>query len=299
MPIFEKDQRLAEALSKPILELNQYFIQLSQDNVLVTPRELIMIAQLALAYCKQYPACDPSLAAKYYAYQLTRQFAPPGKLSQFDAQFKIERPNALGISLPEDTKLTITETNTSSVDMLIDFLKLRDIHNDLPAGLGGVLLEGMPGLGKSELSIACLRACGLTKRAIDDKSDLSQNQKYFYHLPATADPKIKEEILIRAFHEGAVVVYDELNSAASLETLLNRLLMGKGPHGEKPNNLGFMIIATQNPTAMAGRAKTSTAILHRLHYRKLEHYTKELQKRIATNTQDKNSQLSFRRSNPH
>ena len=78
--------------------------------------------------------------------------------------------------------------------------------------------------------------------------------------------------MLREFNEGAVVLCDEINTNASQEELLNQLLMGQSPEGpaSKP---GFLLIGTQNPSTMAGRAKTSKALLHRMNYQVLPHYS--------------------------
>jgi hypothetical protein len=160
--------------------------------------------------------------------------------------------------------------------MLDDFLSLREASIKQPfskeIGLGGIVFEGEPGLGKSELAIEGLRARGFSKRSPDTHSP-PDDEKYFYHLPAGTHIKTKRDILLRAFKEGAIVLCDEINTTASQEALLNQLLMGKSPNGP-PDKPGFLLIGTQNPSTMAGRAKTSTALLHRMHYRVLPHYTR-------------------------
>jgi len=274
-PLFANDTRDAmNAISQPILEINEYLNQLSQDAVLLTPRELIMMTQLAITFSKQSPNIDAIKFAAYFAYQLARPFVPEKKLAEFDAKYKADRPQqvkAMDLQT-KDSKLTLTESNQSSAEMLHDFLCLREAHIQSPypitLGLGGVVLEGEPGLGKSELAMAVLRAHGFTKYTgvkMDDK-------KYFYHLPSGATIQKRREILLSAFTEGAVVLCDEINTTASQEELLNQLLMGKSPEDQAPKP-GFLLIGTQNPSTMAGRAKTSEALLHRMHYRVLPPYS--------------------------
>ena len=204
---------------------------------------------------------------------------PKDKLKQFDEKFQKERPITSSAIDPQNCQLTITDSNRPAAELLTEFLQLRQhqIHSATilaPPGLGGITLEGDPGLGKSELVMACLTAQGLTKKSLDAQ-DTPENQNYFYHLPAATNPKIKREILKKAFHEGVPVVVDEFNTSESLKDLYYRLLMGKGDSGEPPEKPGFMLIGTQNPMTMAGRAKTCTAMAHRMHYRVLPHYTTE------------------------
>lgn len=83
----------------------------------------------------------------------------------------------------------------------------------------------------------------------------------------------KKELLLKAFHEGAIVIIDEINSSSMMERFLNDLLMGKTPEGKRPDKPGFMIFATQNPVTMAGRRVTSKALARRMITTVLPPYT--------------------------
>lgn len=287
-PLFSGENKtLAEKICLPILLIYKNLNSLSKDSVLLTPRELVMMAQISLDFCIKNSDSNPELVSKYFAFQLARHFVPKYALKKFDANFSVARPISRPFKLLVDNGLVFTASNQKSAQILMDFLELRNTYayntTNLPAaGLGGIIFEGEPGLGKSELAIACLLSHGLTKRSIDAESNTSGGKNYFYHLPAGANTKVKKELLIRAFNEGAIVLCDEINTASSLESLLNRLLMGKGPNGEEPRNPGFMLIATQNPNTMAGRAKTSTALLHRMHREIIPHYTESEMKAILS-----------------
>jgi MoxR-like ATPase len=142
-------------------------------------------------------------------------------------------------------------------------------------GLGGLIIEGPPGIGKSELVISALITRGYQQE--HDFSRPSQKQNLFYRMPITMGLNEKRAFLLKAFHEGAVVVIDEMNSSPMMERLLNDLLMGKTPEGqaEAPVKPGFMIIATQNPVTMAGRRAVSTAIRRRCITHDLPEYKPE------------------------
>ena len=58
-------------------------------------------------------------------------------------------------------------------------------------------------------------------------------------MPVSMPLDEKEKLLLKAFHEGAVVVIDEINSSALMERLLNTLLMGKTPRGRDSQKTGF------------------------------------------------------------
>jgi MoxR-like ATPase len=93
-------------------------------------------------------------------------------------------------------------------------------------------------------------------------------------MPVSMGLDDKENLLIKAFNEGAVVMIDEINSSPMMERLLNDLLMGKNPRDttRAPEKPGFMIIGTQNPISMAGRRAASTALKRRLITTELPEY---------------------------
>ncbi len=72
----------------------------------------------------------------------------------------------------------------------------------LHAGLGGLILEGEPGIGKSDLLVKALAAMGLV-----------EGQDY-RHIPVSLELDEKMSALLSAFHEGKIVIIDEINSSA-------------------------------------------------------------------------------------
>ena len=252
------DKGVFNEVLTPILNVATYLTMLSTTAVLITPRELGMIALLTANYCRLYPKAAPAEVARYYAYYLARQFVPDAQRLTFDAQFKANLPLQSGALKPD--KLLINNTNQLAFQTITDFLNLRKsrreetTNNSIQAygGLGGVILEGEPGSGKSELVIQTLRAQNL-KEGLD-----------FYRLCVNMPLAEAEELLLKAFHEGRIVIIDEINAAPTMERLLNDLLMGNSPDGKKPEKPGFMIIGTQNPATMGGRQKASQALCHRL-----------------------------------
>lgn len=121
-------------------------------------------------------------------------------------------------------------------------------------GTRGLQLEGPSGTGKSSVACHLLDSLGYVKN------------KDYYHI-AAANPQAMKELLIKAFHEGAIVILDEINSLP-LEDVLNALMMGVDPDGNPAQRPGFMVIATQNPIDFPGRQKLSEALENR--FRKLQ-----------------------------
>ena len=182
-----------------------------------------------------------------------------------------------------DRTFFFTESRQALSQQIDDLLGLREWRLGQAAlntaqkggGLGGMIIEGAPGIGKSELVIAALRARGYQEE--HNFQEPTEKEQPFYRMPVSMPLSEKEALLIKAFHEGAVVMIDEINSSPMMERLLNDLLMGKNPKGQAGDTVkpGFMIIATQNPVTMAGRRAPSTAILRRCITHQLPEYKPE------------------------
>lgn len=263
-PIFEKSNLNSRDVAEPILNVAQYLDTLAPDKCLLTPRELSMMALLTLSYCNNIPGANPVEVARYYAYTLAQEFVPENAKAAFASLFNTVK------SLPDNHirtagNILLNATNKPAFLALSDALDLRTLRQKeiVPAtgGLGGVVIEGEPGLGKTELIIQTLIARGLKKGNLTQEHP---DKLVFYVLPVSMAFEDKKQVLLKAFHEGAVVFIDEINSAPMMERLLNDLLMGKDPQGNTAKKPGFMVIGAQNPPTMAGRNRASSALAHRL-----------------------------------
>ncbi len=105
--------------------------------------------------------------------------------------------------------------------------------------------------------MAYLESKGFRNGLINNNSDSN-----YYHLTPSAGIDVIREILHKAFHEGAVVIIDELNTLP-LEDILNPMLSGVDAHGKPATKQGFTLIATQNPVTYAKRQSLSEALLNR------------------------------------
>ncbi|MCF6766708.1 AAA family ATPase, partial [Thiotrichales bacterium 19S3-7] len=252
---FEGDEA---KLLLPILDVYQYLCSLSKDEVLISPRELQMMALLTL----NASITDPTNCvnyAKFYSYSLGKNVLPKGKVAEFEKLFNCQRPIKLDdLDLVDiEDSFVVTESRKPIKQMINDLLDLRLLkrtqkHLSDYSGLGGMVLEGEPGIGKSEIVIKTMLENGL------------KEGKDFYKLPISMPLAEKQKLLLKAFNEGAIVMIDEINSAPMLEELLNALLMGKNLQGERAENPGFMVIGTQNPASLSGRRVASQALERRL-----------------------------------
>ncbi|VEB32777.1 hypothetical protein [Legionella cherrii] len=142
-----------------------------------------------------------------------------------------------------------------SIEMLL-LIREKKIKGlwDQELGINGIILEAEPGLGKSQLVYALLKAKGVE-----------------YHTIAPTNPKEVQAKLLDAFHKGQVVFIEEFNTQVH-EELLNALLSGYDLEGNPPKKPGFCLIGTQNPTTFHGRQPLSKALDNRLMLAELSHY---------------------------
>lgn len=283
-PVFANSQyeEASANIAKPFLEVYNFLCQLSTTEILISPRELQMMALLTRSWCEKMPDVEAEKVAAHYAFAVAKHLLPANYQSLFKNKFEISTPLP-PLPLPEmpgKSSFKITESRKKTANILHEILLLRASRahgsNDEQkyGGLGGMILEGEPGVGKSELVMAILRAQGFEERKPNQESEVSGQEKVFYHVKLSMSKTEREKLLLKAFDEGAVVVIDEINSSTMMERLLNDLLMGKNPYNSdpRPKNPGFMVIGTQNPVTMAGRRAASTALSRRLYSEELPPY---------------------------
>ncbi|NDH09891.1 MAG: hypothetical protein EBY16_09885, partial [Gammaproteobacteria bacterium] len=271
-PVFQNTGIDPRPIIDRILDVYGFICACSTTDILISPRELQMMALLTVTRAQKYPEQDINAIAEHFTYQLAINLLPIEKRGEFDERFKPKTP--ITIALPEttDQAFHVTPSRQAVSQQLNDLLALRNWRREektlspqqKTGGLGGIIIEGEPGIGKSQLVIAALIASKYEQE--HDLTTPSRKENPFYIMPVSMPLSEKENLLIKAFNEGAIVMIDEINSSPMMERLLNDLLMGKNPK-RKPDDVvkpGFMIIGTQNPVTMAGRRAASTALLRRV-----------------------------------
>jgi hypothetical protein len=282
-PIFDGIEDKLDPSSEAILAMYTFVCSCSETDILISPRELEMMALLTRSRMMQHPDLDSREVAAHFIYELAKNLVPVARRDEFDEQFKPPNTLFFPIFTPEkEGSFLITPSRQAVSQQLDDLLGLRELRrhpeyklNDKQkfGGLGGIIIEGEPGIGKSELVIASLVSRGYEEEHDFEHPSLKTNP--FYRMPVSMSLTEKENLLIKAFNEGAVVMIDEINSSPMMERLLNDLLMGKNPRNTSlnPEKPGFMVIGTQNPITMAGRRAPSTALQRRLITTTLPEYT--------------------------
>ena len=288
-PVFAGQAMYHDSIADRILDIYRFICECSTKEILISPRELQMMALLTITRAKHNPEQDIQQISEQISYALAKNLVPPAKRAAFDKRFK--PAPILGLTFDSQQNPTeagntflITPSRQHLSQQLADLFNLRQWRREQTntlnqaqkgGGLGGIIIEGAPGIGKSELVIAALIARGYKEE--HDFTKPARSENLFYRMPVSLPLVEKEALLIKAFNEGAVIMIDEINSSPMMERLLNDLLMGKNPKRidgiiEKP---GFMVIGTQNPVTMAGRRTASPALLRRLISTQLPEYTSD------------------------
>lgn len=280
-PIFTntKLEALAPMLCTYFLEVYRFLVECSVDELLISPRELEMMAILTIAFCHRNSHQQPQEVAAHYAYILAIPLVPIEHLNQFDNIFKPQN-DKVTYRVKSDSNFLITSSRIPLVNQLEDLFYLHHLRQSgygsdsfKYGGTGGLLINGDPGIGKTELIINRLIAHGFYE--IKDYSIPALDKWGFYKIAASVPIAEKKALLCKACDEGAIVILDEINSAPVNEALLNDLLMWKIPNKGRPKNPDFRVIAMQNPSSMGGRRKLSTAINRRMMHCELPPNSKE------------------------
>ncbi|MGQ3887741.1 AAA family ATPase [Legionella sp. CNM-1927-20] len=262
-----------EEISQSILKVYGYLCTLSTTDILITPRELQMMALLVMSQYTKNPHADIKVLTEQVIHEVAYPLVPTTRRVEFAKQFPAHLfPESLDTSTQRYGKneFTITHSRRAIVKQLEDLLDLCELRvekkksfneDQAYGGLGGIIIEGEPGIGKSELLQMLLAARGYQEV---HNVNSAPKEKPFYVIAPSLPFAEKKSRLLQAFHEGAKVILEEINSSPMMEQLLNSLLMGKTPEGKRPEKPGFMVFGTQNPTTMAGRRAASTALSRRL-----------------------------------
>jgi len=311
----EEDQ---ETVGKKLLQAYQNISRLPSERILISPRELQMMALLVIKKHQETPQPPVEACIAYAVHMIGTGIVPENHKADFNRwsiangfekpTLPVPPPPFVQPGTEQSTAFVVTKSRNPAYNQIMDFLSIRALKQENTAndtlkyaGLGGMVLEGEPGVGKSHFVVDTLVSQGFTEahwkpsdtESTEPAAQWHQNaagqwlkqktasqqwhkdaqeqwaplkalpQKIFYIMPVSMQPEEKKKLLLKAFNEGAVVVIDEINSCPMMENLLNDLLMGI--HEDKrPTHPGFMVIGTQNPISMEGRIAASTALERRL-----------------------------------
>lgn len=153
-------------------------------------------------------------------------------------------------------------THLNARRLLQQHLKLREYlireSSEPKFSMSGLFFIGMPGVGKSSMVEHYLRMRGIP----------------FINVQETNQDEAENK-LHQAFHQGLVVLIDEMNTMPFLEYSLNAFTMGVDLAGNPPKNKGFLVIGTGNPISFGGRFALTPAAENRFLTLKLKEYQRD------------------------
>jgi len=145
---------------------------------------------------------------------------------------------------------------------VLTLLQARSFKRELPNsaadgarfnGANGLVLQGPPGVGKSEFIESVLKNEGYSEITHDTPASDIESGRVYYRLRASVSNEEKLSILHQAFQQGAILIIDEIDSCPLLEDYLNAYLVGEDIHGKRAEKPGFTILSTANGAEMKGR----------------------------------------------
>ncbi|MBS0634695.1 MAG: hypothetical protein JSR37_04460, partial [Verrucomicrobia bacterium] len=194
------------------------------------------------------------------AYQIAKCALAKSKQKAFTDWFKARfclQPQPVVANLGT---FILTESRHEIYRLMTNLLSIR--KQRVKGGLGGLVLEGMPGDGKSHFAEAVLQAHGLQKVQPHEIGTVGFDA--YCKIPGRMNLEDKRACLLAAFHNGQVVIEEESNASSASEALHNALLMGYDEEMNSAKVAGFFVIRTQNPISMKARRAATKADKHRV-----------------------------------
>lgn len=191
-------------ISRELLNVYKFLCESSRDEVLISPREVQMMALLTLSHIKRFPNDNAEDVAKNYAYVIANQLTPENVKDDFNKKFSLSSNISQAKLDVRQPGYVPTTSRQPVINMMNDLLELREMRvtnanlNDEQkhGGLGGMVLEGEPGIGKSELVLATLLNRGYKEAKFQDKE---VPEKAFYKMSVSMGVDEKKRIAIKSF----------------------------------------------------------------------------------------------------
>jgi hypothetical protein len=231
------EKYVLDLLTKDFLDLNNKKIILSKD-----------FDQKCANYVEEYQ--EKLDSAEEITIREVQQ-----KVLEFLSQ---ENSSATDFERASSPDFTPTKATAEIEKCVSNCLKIRNmkVAGTLPScGTPGLLLEGMPGIGKSVLIEAYLM-----KEVPND----------YVKIDASTSLAEKKLQIINAFEQGKILFIDELDTFIEddIEKMLNLALSGDHPDETKQGSVkgkaGFALFATSNGIAFEGRKLIGPALRHRI-----------------------------------
>lgn len=178
----------------------------------------------------------------------------------------------------------LTASRFEPYKQILTLLQARTFKRNLPAqaadgarfsGVNGLVLQGPPGIGKSEFVESILHNEGYSELTKDTPEAEIEQGRVYYRLRASVSNEEKRNILNKAFQQGALLIIDEIDSCPLLEEYLNAYLVGEDIHGKRADKPGFTILSTANGAALRGRRVLPEPLKSRMLALELKEYSRD------------------------
>lgn len=271
------DMNDLEIIYNQFIKTYHYINENFGEALFLTARNLQMMS-LRCAKLYQQGINNPALLASIASYEEVEAMINREEREELQGLLLDQVERDLFITKNQELENSVTMEDFFIADSRKKFfylfeqmLFIRDLkinNQELSAtGISGLLVEGPSGIGKSYSIVQFLEYNDFVNGAKEQEHD-----KKYYIITPTNYGKAKA-LLEKAFHEGAVVIIDEINTMP-MEKILNPLLSGVDFSGKTAQAPGFMIIGTQNPINFVGRIAFSDALNNRFQKICLNDYTK-------------------------
>ena len=277
LPILSTQPMCTERLDELAASLLRAYKEMRvslQDTI--TTRNLEMLAWRLLDNLRYAKDNNALCLAVYDEFQIfftqKERLTFLGSLDDYKVM-KAERNNVLVLS---ESDFIITPTRRNPLRLINQFLQIREqklTSTRYFTGVQGIILEGDSAEGKSSLLKHYLDS---NKFVLAAEGNITSLKRYYM----IDDLGSLEPVLYQAFHEGALVIINEMNTMP-VELLLNQYMSGVDKEGLCAKKMGFTVLATQNPISFDFRKPLSAALLNRFQMIVLKEYKQEEIKMIA------------------
>ncbi len=178
----------------------------------------------------------------------------------------------------------LTECRQNLFRLMQDQVKIQIFKSKYPelsdfGAVCGFFLVGEAAVGKTKTATELAISLGY-KNGDDPAQRKGTDTKYYYIISPKTDESLTrktltkeseselslspiEQKLTNLFHEGALVIFDEINSF-NLEKIFNALMSGHDLSMNKAKNSGFIVFASGNPIHYTGRKKLGIPLENRM-----------------------------------
>jgi hypothetical protein len=173
----EKDQ---ETVGNKLLHAYQHIGCLPSERILISPRELQMMALLVVKKHRETPQPPIEACIAYAVYMIGTGIIPENHKAGFNQwcmangfekpTLPVPPPPFVRPGTEQSTAFVVTKSRNPAYNQIMDFLSIRALKQENTAndtlkyaGLGGMVLEGEAGVGKSHFVIDTLVSQGFTE----------------------------------------------------------------------------------------------------------------------------------------